>query len=81
MPYDGKYDRSGKGLPMQIAMIPCLLIPIRLWWDGRKPDAHHMRKGSRVGVYILGGGLIGACVIGQWIMARSILEAGGFLTG
>jgi hypothetical protein len=81
MPYDGKYDRSGRGIPMQIAMLPCLLLLIRIWWDGRRPDAHHMRKGSRVGAYIFGGGLIGACVFGQWIMARGILVAGGYLAG
>lgn len=81
MPYDGKYDRSGKGIPMQIAMLPCLLLLIRIWWDGRRPDAHHMRKGSRIGAYIFCGGLIGAGVFGQWIMARGILEAGGYLAG
>ncbi|MHA7207787.1 hypothetical protein [Arthrobacter sp. MDT1-65] len=81
MPYDGKYERSGKGLPMQIALLPALVLLVRIWWDGKKPDAHHMRKGSRVGAYIVCGALIGACVVLQWNFAESILEAGGYLAG
>lgn len=81
MPYDGKYERSGKGIAMQIAMLPCPLLLIRVWWDGKRPDAHHMRKGSRVGAYILCSGLIGAAIAGQWVMARGILEAGGYFAG
>lgn len=81
LPYDGRYDRSGKGIPMQIALLPALVLLVRIWWDGRRPDAHHMRKGSRVGAYILCGGLLGASVFCQWIMARGILAAGGFFAG
>lgn len=81
MPYDGQFDRSGNGIPMQIAMLPCLLLLIRIWWDGRRPDAHRMRKGSRIGTYILGSGLIGVCVLGQWVVGQTILEAGGYLGG
>ncbi len=81
MPYDGEYDRSGRGIPMQIAMLPCMLLLIGIWRAGTTPNAHHMRKGSRVGTYILGSGLIAVCVVGQWVIAESILEAGGCLVG
>ncbi|MEC5193520.1 hypothetical protein RCH17_003832 [Arthrobacter sp. MP_M7] len=81
MPYDGKYNRNGSGIPMQIAMIPCLLVLIGLWRAGRKPDAHHMGKGGRVGVYIFGSAMILACVVGQWVMASGILVAGGYFNG
>lgn len=80
MPYDGKYERSGRGLPMQIALLPCVVLPIRFWWDMRKPlKKPHMRKGARVGAYILWGAFIGGCVFLQWKFAESILEAGGYL--
>ena len=81
MPYDGKYDRSGSGIPMQIAMLPCLVVLFGFWRGGRKPDAHHMRKGSRVGLYILGTGIVVAGVVGQWIMGDAILTAGGYFAG
>ncbi len=79
MPYDGKYNRSGTGIPMQIAMIPCPLVLIGLRRSGRKPDAHQMTKSGRTGLYVLGTAMISACVIGQWVMASGILEAGGYL--
>jgi hypothetical protein len=78
MPYDGKYNRSGNGIPMQIAMLPCLVVLFGFWRGGRKSDAHHMRKGSRVGLYILGTGIVVAGVVGQWIMGEAILTAGGY---
>jgi len=68
MPYDGNYKRSGNGLPVQIAVLPALLVVFGLWRAGKKPDAHHMPKGSRVGVYILGAATVLGCVFGQWIM-------------
>lgn len=81
MPYDGKYNGSGNGIPMQVAMLPCLVVPFEFWRGGRKPDAHQMRKGSRVGLDILGPGIVLAAVVGQWIMGQSILVAGGYLAG
>lgn len=81
MPYDGKYNRSGNGIPMQIAMLPCLVVLFGFWRGGRKSDAHHMRKGSRIGLYILGPGIVLAAVVGQWIMGQSILVSGGYLAG
>jgi hypothetical protein len=81
MPYDGKYNRSGTGIPMQIAMLPCLLVLFGLWRSGRKPDAHHMRKGGRVGVYVFGTAMILACAVGQWVMGQAILTEGGYFPG
>jgi hypothetical protein len=77
MPYDGKYNRRGTGIPMQIAMLPIPLTLIGLVRDGRKPDSHHMRQGSRVATYIMVGGWVALCIWGQSVMAQSILEAGG----
>jgi hypothetical protein len=81
MPYDGKFNRSGSGIPMQIAMLVGLVLLFGLWRAARKPDAHHMKKGSRVGAYIFGSGMILACAIIQWVMASSILIAGGYFPG
>lgn len=81
MPYDGKYSRSGTGIPMQIAMLPCLLVLIGLWRSGRKPDAHQMTKGGRTGVYVFGTAMILACAGAQWRMASEILITGGYIPG
>jgi hypothetical protein len=81
MLYDGKYNRSGSGIPMRIAMIPCLLVLLGLCRAGKKPDAHHMGGGGRFATYIFGIGMILTCVIGQLIMAQGILVAGGYLSG
>ena len=78
MPYDGRFDRSGNGIPMQMAMLIVLLVLFLFWRSGRKPDAHRMRKGSRIGTYILGTAMIMACLAGQWVMGESILTAGGY---
>lgn len=78
MPYDGRFDRSGAGIPMQIAMLPILLVLFGLWRSGQKPDSYKMHSGSRIGIYVLGTGLILGCVLGQWTMAKSILTAGGY---
>jgi hypothetical protein len=81
MPYDGKYSRSGSGIPMQIAMLPVLVVLFGFWRSRKKPDAHHMGKGSRVAYYILAPAILGACVVGQWSMGESILTEGGYFTG
>jgi hypothetical protein len=81
MPYDGKYDRSGKGLPMQIAMLPAPAVLVGFLRSGRKPDAHQMGKGSRIATYILTPAIAVGCAWGQWIMAEGILIAGGALPG
>lgn len=81
MPYDGKYNQSGSGIPMQIAMLPCLLVLVSLWQSGRKPDAHQMTKAGRFGVYVVGTAMVLACGGAQWGMASAILEAGGYSSG
>jgi hypothetical protein len=81
MPYDGKFNRSGTGIPMPAAMLPALILLFLLWRSGAKPDSHHMGKGSRIAYYILAPVMILGCVVGQWTFARSILEAGGFFAG
>lgn len=81
MPYDGKYNRSGTGIPMQIAMLPCLVVLFGFWRAGKKPDAHEMRKGSRAGLYVLGTAIVVAAVVGQWVMANAILITGGYFPG
>lgn len=81
MPYDGKYNRSGSGIPMQIAMLPCLVVLFGFWRGGKNPDANQMRKGSRVGLYVLGTAIVLACAVGQWVMASEILIAGGYFPG
>lgn len=81
MPYDGKYDRSGKGLPMQVAMLPAPAVLVGFLRSGRKPDAFQMGKGSRIATYILIPAVAIGCAWGQWIMAEGILIAGGALPG
>jgi hypothetical protein len=81
MPYDGKYNRSGSGIPMQIAMLPVLVVLFGFWRSGKKADAHHMGRGSRVAYYILAPAITMACVVGQWVMGQAILTNGGYFTG
>lgn len=81
MPYQGKYNHSGSGIPMQVAMLPSLLVLLSFWRTGKKPTAHHMGKKTRIAYYILAPAIILACVVAQWGMARSILVAGGYLAG
>lgn len=77
MPYDGRYNRAGTGIPKQIAMLPCLIVLFGLWRAGKKSDAHHMGKGGRMTVYVFGSSMILAYVIAQSIMAYGVLDAGG----
>ena len=35
MPYDGKHNRSGNGIPMQIAMLPILVVLFGFWRSGK----------------------------------------------
>jgi hypothetical protein len=81
MPYDGKYNRSGTGIPMQIAMLPMVFVLISFWRTGKKPDAHHMGKKTRTAYYILAPAMIVMCAVGQWVMGREILINGGYLAG
>lgn len=36
MPYDGKFDRSGSGIPMQIAMLAGLVLLFGILAGGKK---------------------------------------------
>ena len=76
MPYNGRFGRNGIIAP--IALLPALVVLFGFWRSGKKPDAHHMRKGSRVGAYILGTGIIIGCVFFQWKFAEALLKAGGY---
>ena len=77
MPYDGRYNRGGSGIPMQIAMLPILVVILGLWRSAKKPDSYQMDKASRVASYVFGTAIVLGDVIGQWIMGQSILAAGG----
>jgi hypothetical protein len=79
LPYDGKYNRSGSGIPMQVAMIPALAVLVGFWISGRKPDAHKMNRTSRGVAYVTGTIIFLGCVAGQAILAHGVLVAGGFL--
>jgi 4-hydroxybenzoate polyprenyltransferase len=81
MPYDGKYNRAGTGIPMQIAMLPVLVVVVGMWRSARKADSHEMNKASRVVSYALGTAIVLGGILGQWIMGQSILVSGGYLPG
>ena len=77
LPYNGQFGRNG--IPMPIAMLAVFLVLTGLWRATKKPDAHHLSKGARVRVPILGAVLILAFVGAQWAMAHAILVEGGAL--
>jgi hypothetical protein len=77
LPYSGQFGRNG--IPMLIAMLPVFVPLVGLWRAARKPDAHHMGKGSRVTSYTFGTALISVYVWAQWTMAHAILVEGGAL--
>ncbi|MFL4474223.1 hypothetical protein ACIPVK_09505 [Paeniglutamicibacter sp. MACA_103] len=81
MPYDGKYDRSGAGIPMQIVLLLAPAFIIKLWWPSRKPDAHHMNRASRIVISTLKSIFVALCLIFQWIFAKEILTVGGYFAG
>ncbi|MEY9775467.1 hypothetical protein [Arthrobacter sp. MW3 TE3886] len=81
MPYDGKYNRAGTGIPMQIAMLPIAIVIIGLWRSARKADSHEMNKASRAVSYTLGTAIVLGGILGQWAMGQSILVSGGYLPG
>ena len=68
MPYDGNYKRSGNGLPVQIAVLPALLVVFGLRRQVRSLMRIICGKGRVWGVYILGAAMALGCVFGQWIM-------------
>ena len=71
MDYSGQFGRNG--IPMPVAMLVILVVLFLFWRTGKKPDAHHMGKAERIGLYVLGSGITVGCVVGQCVMAQSIL--------
>ncbi|MBP3036568.1 hypothetical protein J2M53_09930 [Arthrobacter sp. zg-ZUI100] len=71
MDYSGQFGRNG--IPMPVAMLVTLVALFLFWRGGKKPDAHHMGKGGRIVLYILGPAIVVGCVAGQLVMAQSIL--------
>jgi hypothetical protein len=71
--------KYGGYYPMQIVLALPLIGILILGPRGRrrrKPDDHHMRKGSRVVLYILGTSMVLLCVWAQWVMAGQIIDSG-----
>ena len=81
MPYSGRGGRSGRGIPMPIAVMICLIFPFILWRSVRKPSAHHMAKGARVALYVVTAVMFLGTVFGQWSITKAILVEGGVLSG
>ncbi|MBP3042944.1 hypothetical protein KKR91_07995 [Arthrobacter jiangjiafuii] len=71
MSYSGQFGRNG--IPVPVAMLVVLVVLFLFWRGGKKPDAHHMGKGGRIVLYILGPAIVVGCVAGQLVMAQSIL--------
>ncbi|WP_156424573.1 hypothetical protein [Arthrobacter sp. EpRS71] len=81
MPYDGKYNRSGNGIPMQVALFPALIPIIGFWRTAKHPKAHQMSKGGRIRAYLFVSLFVLLCVFLQAYFAQGILTAGGFFGG
>lgn len=71
MDYSGQFGRNG--IPIPVAMLVTLVALFLFWRTGRKSDAHHMGKVERVGLYVLGSAITVGCVVGQLVMAQSVL--------
>ena len=81
MPYDGRGGRSGRGIPMPIAVMICFIFPF-VWWRAlRKPNAHHIGKGTRVTVYIGASVMLPGAILGQLVIAQALLVEAGVLPG
>ncbi|WP_157370946.1 hypothetical protein [Arthrobacter sp. Leaf141] len=78
MPYDGKYNRSGNGIPMQIAMAPVLVPIFGIWRAVSRPDKNPRTKAGRIRGYVLAVVFLLICILVQWTMANAILVAGGY---
>jgi hypothetical protein len=79
MPYDGKYNRSGSGIPMQIALLPVLVPILGMWRASRRLEKSPRTKAGRIRIYILLAVFVSVCMIAQWTMSEEILVAGGYL--
>lgn len=81
LPYGGRGGRSGRGIPMPIAVMLCFIFPYMWWRTLRKPNAHHMRKGSRGMLYLGAALMLPGAIIGQLIIAQALLVEAGVLPG
>lgn len=78
MPYEGKYNQSGTGIPMQVAMLPVLVPILGIWRAVGRPEKNPRTKAGRVRAYVLAVAFATVCLIVQWTMANAILVAGGY---
>lgn len=77
VPWETRYPvptRRGHYTPMQIAFFMPLLVLV-MFRGRRKPDDHHMRRGSRIAVLVFAVALSLLLVWGQWHMAYQIFES------
>lgn len=78
MPYDGKYNYSGSGIPMQIALLPVLVPILGTWRAVARPEKSPRTKAGRIRAYILVAVFVSVCMLAQWTLSESILVAGGY---
>jgi hypothetical protein len=78
MPYDGKYNYSGSGIPMQIALLPVLVPILGMWRAVARPEKSPRTKAGRIRAYILLAVFVSVCMFAQWTLSESILVAGGY---
>ena len=77
MPYDGRYNQAGTGIPMQIALLPVLVPILGFWRAVRRPEKEPRTKAGRVRSYVIAVFAAAVCIFAQWTMAGAILVAGG----
>jgi hypothetical protein len=51
MPYDGKYNRSGSGIPMQIALLPVLVPILGMWRAAARPEKSPRTKAGHTDLH------------------------------
>lgn len=77
VPWETRYPvptRRGHYVPMQMAFVMPLLM-IAMFRGRRKPDSHHMRKGSRVAVVIFTLSLCALMIWAQFHMMNEIFDS------
>lgn len=79
LPYSGKYGRNGTPMPISVLLMPVVVLIILR--NAFTRGAHEMGRGSRIGSYILGLGMILGLVIGQLAIAEGLLVEGGAMPG
>lgn len=83
VPWDTRYsdpDKYGHYAPMQIAFLGPLLM-LALFRGRRKPDSHHMGKGSRRFVVFFITVLCVLMVWAQWSMAADFFNTAAAASG